>query len=336
MSFKYEKDWFSRLVGDNGLLSYNKNINNGLYVCKQTKQNNEIYRYFKKFDTIVSFYDYMLKTQKYDRCFFEVILGEQYQKPYFDIDIDKKLPDLGHSLVLEVKKSILYDKRISEKDILVYSSHGENKSSYHIIINNWCTPDNYTNKMYCNNIIDRIPDDFEYKKYIDTLVYKSVQQLRILGSTKLGHDRFKKIEYESKNIVKDRPRLYKDLFNSLVTATKSCKILCYKEKIKSVWNVDSQKDLTSEDISNISNLDIIKDGLFEPQDPSGRIIPLKRLKQSYCEICERNHENENPFLTIDNSSRIYFHCRRSKGKSLLFNPLENKQNKFSFNKFYGK
>lgn len=338
MSFhQYERGWFSRLVGENGLLSYTNKSTEGVYICKQKKNGDEILRFFRKFNTIVDFYQYMIDTPTKDRCFFEVILGDQYQKPYFDIDIDQKLPDSGKSLVEKLKKSILEDKRIKESDILVYSSHGERKSSYHIIVNNWCLPDNYTNGVYCHEVIKRIPDDFEDKKYIDSLVYKSIQQLRILGSTKLGHDRFKKVDSCEINYTENRREFYKELFKSLVTASKSCKVLCYKEKPKSVWNTGDQEDLSFEDLENIKNLEIIKDDIFQPQEPMGRMIPLKRLKESYCEICDRKHENENPFLTIDTDGKIYFHCRRSRGKNLIWKPPEKGNSvNFSLTQFYGK
>jgi hypothetical protein len=39
-------------------------------------------------------------------------------------------------------------------------------------------------------------------------------------------------------------------------------------------------------------------------------INLKRLYPSYCPVCDRVHENQNPFIYI-NESRIYWNCRRA-------------------------
>ena len=105
--------WFNKLVGDGGLLNVCGKSDDSTYICQQIKNEaGDIFRRFRKFNSIVNFYDYMLDVPKYKRCFFEVILGERFQKPYFDIDIDKNLPDLGHTLLVELRNSILYDKRI--------------------------------------------------------------------------------------------------------------------------------------------------------------------------------------------------------------------------------
>lgn len=327
--------WYSKLVGDEGLFNKIGKSDDGVYICRQTKSwDGQIYRSFRKFDSIVSFFDFMMQTPKNERCFFEVIRGDCFQKPYFDIDIDEKLPDLGKGLVEELKKAILKDTRIKEENILVFSSHGERKSSYHVIIDGWCNPNNYSNEVYCKRVIDRISDDTTEKKYIDSLVYKSIQQLRTLGSTKLDQDRFKILEGNDINPRDDRRGFYKNLFRSFVTTTKSCKILMFLEKPKATWDQGNQKDLSSSEIESIQGLEIIKEEYFEPQEIIGRMIPLKRKKKSYCKLCDRVHENENPFLTIDEDSNIYFHCRRTKGKELIWIP--SKSSSISLRKYFGK
>jgi hypothetical protein len=41
------------------------------------------------------------------------------------------------------------------------------------------------------------------------------------------------------------------------------------------------------------------------------IICLRRLKKSYCRVCEREHEGDNPFLTTSPTGDVYYHCRRA-------------------------
>ena len=45
------------------------------------------------------------------------------------------------------------------------------------------------------------------------------------------------------------------------------------------------------------------------------LIVLRRLNPTYCEICERIHESENPFLTVVGDFRnVTFYCRRNEIK----------------------
>lgn len=50
-----------------------------------------INRLFCVFENSESFFDYMEKYNFNARSFYEVIMGDRYQKPHFDIDIDKKV-----------------------------------------------------------------------------------------------------------------------------------------------------------------------------------------------------------------------------------------------------
>jgi len=54
---------------------------------------------------------------------------------------------------------------------------------------------------------------------------------------------------------------------------------------------------------------------FIVRDVKGSIISLKRLKPSFCKICERVHEHENPYLLVIDDN-VYFYCRRNTDKNL--------------------
>lgn len=301
--------WYPKLTADsdNGLLRAATPTDGSLVICHQ----GELYRRFSIFSPISDFAKEFLRTRELDRCYYEVILGDRPQKPYFDIDISAKEDNISEDesldLIKQIKDSILVDSRIRETDILVFTSHGSGKLSYHIVINNWCLPDVNTNKIYCHRILDRISDGYPLKKYIDHLVYKSIQQFRTYGSTKRGKDRWK-IEYPPAK-SSSRFDYVSRLYSSLVTNTNSCRILEYKPIEKKIW--DDTGELTDAEISIICKLDFISDDTFLVQEPKGRLIPLKRLKPSFCIVCQRIHENENPYLTLSpDSTKIYFHCRR--------------------------
>lgn len=307
--------WYSTLNGDNGLLNYQTPTKDSLIVCHQGKE----FRKFGMFNYHYLFGNYLLKQPAEERCYFEVIRGTCPQKPYFDIDIkdESVSEEQSMSLIRSIKKSILYDSRIAEPDILVFSSHGPGKLSYHVVVNNWCLPDYNSNKVYCTKIIDRVSNP--YKDYIDGLVYKSIQQFRTYGSTKRGKDRFKKlVGYETLPINSSgyRFEFLSILLKSLVSNTNSCRILEYSEPTKRVFSGPSEA-LTEKEMDIIKNLPFIISGDFEIVDVKDRLISLKRLKPSFCELCKREHQNENPYLIVTGgktsvNKQIHFHCRRIK------------------------
>lgn len=301
--------WYPRLNNTykDGLLSNVTPTKDYLIVCKQE----EIYRGFAMFSPLYTFANYLLKTPIGDRCFYEVIQGNSHQKPYFDIDISDSKVTLqdANEMIDSLKISILQDERISEDDIMIFSSHGEEKKSFHVIINGWCLPDHNSVRNYCHKIIERI--DHPLKVHIDSLVYKNVQQLRTFGSTKKGKDRYKILTTDNSWIqdTNERARFFKILLSSLVTNTNSCKVLEYSEPIKRVFSYESE-DLEESELKLIDDLGFMKDGTFSVQEIRGRMVLLKRHASSFCRKCNRNHEAENPYLIFTNQF-IVFHCRRS-------------------------
>lgn len=322
--YETKRRWWPRLTADkeNGLLKHQTPPTDSLVVCLHRPNPDDPsnpaakpLHVFSIFSPLYTFGNEMLKIDQDERCFFEVILGNRPQKPYFDIDIgDPKIKESqGLDLINELKKAILVDDRITEEDILVFSSHGKDKLSYHVIVNNWCLPDYNSNKTYCSRIIARMPDSYPMKRFMDDTMYKSIQQLRIFGNTKVGKDRFKILDKHPLSVTdKDyRFQFMTILLNSLVSNAGSCRILEYTIPIQKVWT-GSNEDLTLDEIRVVENLPFILDGTFEILDVKGRLIPLKRKAPSFCLLCQRTHENENPYLTFSNdSNKIYIHCRRS-------------------------
>lgn len=329
--YESKRKWYPRLTSDhpNGLLKHQTPPVDSLTVCLHYPDPEDLsskpLHKFSIFTPLYTFANEMLKTNISERRFFEIIYGNRPQKPYFDIDISD--PNISESdgldLIEEMKKSILVDERISPADILVFSSHGTNKLSYHIIVDNWCLPDYNSNKTYCNRIISRVSDDYHMKRFLDGTMYKSIQQLRIFGNTKVSKEgqspRFKILDgFNLDTRDKDyRFKFINILMRSLITNTSSCRILEYTILEQKIWN-GSNEDLSLEEIKIIENLPFILDGTFEVLDVKGRLIPLKRKAPSFCPLCQRIHENENPYLTVsDDSSKIYIHCRRTQNDRLL-------------------
>lgn len=307
--------WYPNLTfnHENGLLRNVKTTDDYIIICHQGEE----YRKFAMFTPLYSFATFLLKQSEKNRCYYEVIQGHVNQKPYFDIDIDVNqdnsigLED-SKKLIEDITESILEDKRIKKSDIMIFSSHGPSKYSYHIVINNWCLPDYYSNKVYCNKVIDRVKN--VNKKYIDDVMYKSIQQFRTYGSTKFGKERFKILESEHPNLTVNNARctFINILYSSLITNTKYCRILEFTEQIKKKYNFVDDDDITEEQYQIVCNLPYILDETFSIKETQGKLIILLRNRSSFCEKCEREHETENPFMIFEDNDTLSFHCRRQK------------------------
>lgn len=47
------------------------------------------------------------------------------------------------------------------------------------------------------------------------------------------------------------------------------------------------------------------------------LISLETLKPYHCSICDKKHEHENPYITVGNTGRYYYKCRRDNGETKL-------------------
>lgn len=298
-----------------------------LLICHHT-----LYRRFTQFNDYFEFADYFFRCENEIRCFYEVILNNS-QKPYFDLDIPLPNSNEEFSLnaedseraMLEVVRKILYYLHsVKIEDILILNSHGEKKSSYHIIVNNWCFMDNLSNKGFYQLITKDFPE--KWKKGIDSNVYKTVQQFRIVGSQKFESNRFKVIDSNCKwkepIKSKNQNHYFQQLLGaSLVSNTSYCKILFGFEPLfvrkKFVGN---EFMLDEENIKNALNLCAINENCknsddiefpYELDKINGSLIELKRLLPSKCKICNKIHENQHPYLVVNIKGDTFFYCRRS-------------------------
>jgi len=336
--FKKEDGFFSLLDKH----SRKSLLNKFLIALTYSYKDKDLYIY-TVFDDYIQFYKYQSTILLENRCYFETILGEAPQKPYFDIDI-KIEPNnqvdpnsIKNDLILCLVSSLIdFDIYIEiDKDIIVCTSHRSDKYSYHIILDNFCFENCNENKSFCNYVVNKMTPD--NRKYIDTGLYKSLQQFRLLGSHKKNINNVKilqeeyyinniKIKYRIPTTQIHNIDLYK-FEHSIITNCKYCSILPSfqhqnfdgnKYENENPIDLDTVK-LVMKKLSEYSGLSI-----YDPIFPykfskiEGRIISLKRVRPSKCRICtidEKNpviHEHENPYLTLDSIGNIYFSCRRAK------------------------
>jgi hypothetical protein len=359
--------------------SLNENVTiekNNIIVCQKLK-----YLSFGCFPTYLDFVKFMLTETPLElRCFYELIPGNVPQKPYFDIEFftsnSTSEPEYvdGHLVLPENEADEAIRELVSliqreipplhsnKSHILVFTSHKDNKRSYHIVVEGFYFSDNKSNKLFSEKIRKNMKQSWQ--GIIDTSMYKSMQQFRIAGCCKYETSRFKVISKEltvngcfnSKISNGWIPKIEPESENhktlllieaSLITQVSGSQMLPAllddKEQSSEFLSSGERKEyseffepLTSENIKEALTLCYKVAGLEygDPRFPysymrtvedngESSIILLKRRFASMCRICNRPHENENPFLIIAGIERdIYLDCRRNeKGKKFYVGKL---------------
>ena len=348
-----------------------KDIRQGLLICAITRSDTHI---FALFPSYVSFAKFHLALPETKRCFFEIILGDHAQKPHFDIEIEpEKLPGISledmaifaDNLLDKFLETMiplfeeLYQVELNlETDLLIFTSHGPKKRSFHVIIDNYSHNNNREAKAFYKEVLKKLPE--ELCPFIDEAVYSKKQQFRVVGSQKKDSGRIKVLlstwKYQDRIIdykYREEPRNPGHRFvllleASLVSYPSNCKPLTNllveeDEKKQTSWDQEGD-DLHPETIKAALNLLGSKAGVTsaDPRFPysvrgvMGTLILLKRESPSKCRICkEKNgepkvHEHENPYILVvtdDNKIRhVYFDCRRADGKKLYLGVLPEEIN----------
>jgi len=372
----YDKRWYFTLVP--GINKYHKrskslmddhplnNIAQHMVVCftpdKLPEQNRpfrnnkgEQRRIYAFFDSYLEFHTYKEKFNKTDRAFYEVIFGELPQKPHFDIDIDleeirKTYPNENIDEIGEILKDavitgciqVLNENLVTldlEKDMLVYSSHGPNKRSYHIVINNKCHDGNKEANAFYDVVVEKVKliTNNKYSEFIDHGVYSPRQQFRLIGCQKCGSNRPKvfneQFYYQNKlythqyneDVSDPTIKELAQIYESMVSFCSGCIYLpsLIPSKHINENNLDNLPDLEISVVQYCLNLlrekmesCLIPLGItrnfcpFSFNEVKGHIIVLKRDRGSFCPICRKIHQKQHPYMFIV-SGKIYWHCRRS-------------------------
>lgn len=359
--------WYRTLLRDRGLFTKvsAEECRGRLIVCLQRptqtshwRQNHgkvrETERWYTCFDSYLEFYSYQAQIPPLKRSFYEVVLGHSPQKPHFDLDLDvpkflEKYPEsrsldpeaLERALDFSIQRCLesLIEGCLHhlphlhpEKDFMIFSSHGPQKRSYHVVLPYYCYANHMEAKALYHDIMSlNLPDSW----FIDHSVYSSKQQFRIIGSQKSFSGRPKLLvpsyRYKGQEYMYRLPEVPRNedhenlilLSSSLLSFVSHCVYLTASPRL-----LEPKKWSGSGDIGDLSD-DLVHrafeiahsyDSAFElrPGGVSGFRIDIDRIASSRCRRCGGVHDNENAFLTVrpfkphDPSSPllIYWHCRR--------------------------
>lgn len=365
----YNKRWYYRVKKDDSIETSKiktkalmedinqKQLETKFVVCYVTPNNVKLFTYF---DNYTDFGLYSVKFSVEKWSFYECIFGAIAQKLHFDIDIaiddeQEKLPtgyDLDTFSLLLRNETIMASVETLQqlgvvvnhnKDLLLYSSHGAKKRSYHFVINNYCVASNEEAKEFYEKVIQKINAKYpifpnkQLKKWIDHAVYSSFQQFRIVGSQKYQSKRPKKLEKrwlffdkEIEHEYVEKPDSIEHEFmlqleESLVSLTNNCNLLpsLLGDKPTKVRYSHGEMDNVSVDVAKKALESYAKACNVSVNDSNfpyrimkiqGGLVMLKRVKPSKCRVCEKIHEHENPYLILvkkDDGIDVFFNCRRS-------------------------
>lgn len=286
-------------------LSKHYSLNGGLVVRHETNNGN-FYAFFR------NHVDFVQKTRHLPKNFHEVIMGNQ--KAHFDFDKAESREDL-YFAIEEVSLALLKLLPITADNLLLFTSHGKDKNSAHLVINGYFFRNNLQTRELCNLVCKQVSE--KTRNILDIGVYGSVQCFRMLGSSKLGQNRVKKYEKlvingQEYSFTTPHERMYdmELLRASLVSQVSGCKLLpdLYVEK-QEEREEDLQDEIVKETMQFCRRR--LRNFPFKKRSIEGNIINLQRIKPSLCPSCKRVHENENPFIKL-NVIDVYFGCRRGK------------------------
>lgn len=312
------------------------------------RQNNgkQVYLYGIFKDEVI-LYDYMNNMDVENRCFYEVILGNQQQKPKFDIDIAKGdfTDEEHHKIYMQTLSDVFngieevfddLDTYYDLNNIMLFTSHNENKKSAHIILDRINVCNNTDAKEFYNKVIKYCPDTY---KYIDQAVYGITQQFRLFKSSKMGHNRIKEfipsfvnknklfkynIDYikyyeklpnttEEEKEFRKRFKGIKILIGSLINYIKYPTLKFEQKEQKEIIR-DKIEDDKINDVINI--IDTKYKNIYTYDKIINGLICIKRLIPSYCNICKRTHNSIDGFIFIK-GDKFYLNCRRNEKSTLL-------------------
>lgn len=318
-------------------------------------------RLYAYFDSYVEFYEYIQKFPRSEWAFYEIIFGEFSQKPHFDIDISadacsgEDIAQVGERVRDELIRSCLAVTASVgltlnlERDILLFSSHGPNKCSYHLVIPHYYHEGNREARAFYDAVVANL--DPHIAQFVDSGVYNSRQQFRILGSSKVEQNRPKILHqiftYQDREYLHAFSEASTDpiqtklniLHESLVSFTAGTTYIPSFVQTRTIERTyESSGELSSEAVGRYFEMVKTKFGdAFSILSVVGSRIDLKREASSWCPMCDRSHDSDNPYMFVI-SGKLYMNCRRttrhyflgSGDFSAMAGPVENETDESQF------
>ena len=267
-------------------------IVNKKFVVNVEKEN----RFFLNFESIDEFEAWYVLLPPKDRTINEVVLCDR-RKLIIDIDeneasccldmfdferhVVSRIRDVFAMLGVGTPKVIMY--RMANE----LNETSQDKLSYHAIVSNFT----FTART-CMGLCMIISSNQVWDGCVDTGIYKSVQCVRMEGSTKFGEYRWKK---------KCSDAFFRQGILSCTEGTEEADIVCNPVRSPSTLTT------TLTDLCGIVDMSQFKPGKL---NTTYGTLPLYRIKPGYCPECNRVHDKENAAI-MHVAGKPIFICWRS-------------------------
>ena len=288
------------------------------WTARNERCHDGVERRYGAFESIPSFWAFYERVPVPARAGYEVILGCYPQKPHFDIDIGTLdvAGDQVLELLVDVIQNVLETKGVQldlARDLMVYTSHGKDKQSYHVVLPRHAHANNTQAKAFADQVRAQLPG--EARKYVDAGVYNPLQQFRLLWSSKVDKGRTKVEQLEwychGQRVQAEALEPMHALARSLVGWTVDCTPL-------PMWSVPEpsfvpKRFLTveAEEAVALLHSDPALGGNRFKAKNAGSVIALTRQAPGYCPVCACVHDRENAYLVIRDNN-VYYKCHRAR------------------------
>ncbi len=290
------------------------------------------------------------------RTFYEYIEGS-CRKPYFDIEYEFTDEERTIAIVnfTEIKNKVLQgiqsefeSKSVpysQDRDCIILQSHGTNKFSLHIIINNFyfdrCNKKETSNVYhFAKAVLNNVPKELRtftdargVHQTVDMSVYSSGKEFRLIWNTKIGQQRYLNVD-SSTSEKATNIRLFGDtdmseelqllrLFEAcLITRTNDCILLpdwvSVDNSIQSkVIILDDKQKMYMIDVFNTSSYsDIWRIDEYRTSSKNSLyLIPIN--KPFHCPCHDRQHDSNNAALNMSENGNINIKCFAAGGKVIF-------------------
>lgn len=319
------------------------------FASKQIIRDNSLILFYDAANQYYVFADPQEYREWYDghtgeKCFHEVISGNQPQRIKFDVDapvaalvaalattsaatsttapkdiINEVMVTLIDLIMNELTESYK-DIYPSYEDLVVTESHGAEKFSFHIITDPYYVKNNEEANEFTHRVIQKLPE--EYRKFVDAGVNKKNQNFRMLGSAKHSSGRFKRICTDF-NGTRHEQRHPADLLITLPPPHRKilAEICAEKPNKNSYIHVGELSQETIQTILLIARASV--EGHTFDKTIGGSCLRFKRDIPTYCKLCHETHHKDNSLmLTMSTSGYIYEHCLQKPKESIFVGRLD--------------
>lgn len=268
---------------------------------------------------------YMRQANKH---YHEIIFGHQNQRIKFDIDMNTDINAnantdantiVNHILDIAIKiiNELYYcidDIHLSRNDFIVTDSSGMTpkgpKQSYHIILFTYAVADNTEAKYVTNAIMENI--DGKYSQFIDLNVNKSIQNFRLLYSTKCNSNRIK--------VISDKFKTYQGtLLDTMIVPFNGIKVLSQLCETEIEYEENIDDSIVKDIIKMVRPFNILDGHKF--RDSRNNTLNFDRVKPTHCTLCDEIHHKDNSLVIMYDivSGNIYEYCRHSRSTRYICN-----------------